>query len=279
MSEHIKPFNPELENCAQRWVKWVNRFKLFIEVKEIADPKKQINNLLYYAGEQVSETYETTKTVTADTKLEEVIEKLTKVFNPESNHTINRYKFRATKQHEEEPFDEFMERLKAVAQSCKFADTELEFKHQIIYGCFSDKLRSRAMEDEKLTLENLLKMAKTIELVDGHMDSLNKQKISIETVNQVGYGKFKRNEQNACSNRGNHVENKVSGMLHNKPNKICYRCGGSFPHEKNKTCPAKGKTCTICKKSLQQFADPFQKNTHHETSSTKLMHFWMNTII
>ena len=30
---------------------------------------------------------------------------------------------------------------------------------------------------------------------------------------------------------------------------------------------------------LQQFADPFQKNTHHETSSTKLMHFWMNTII
>jgi hypothetical protein len=34
---------------------------LFIEVKEITDAKKQINNLLYYAGEQVSEAYEATK--------------------------------------------------------------------------------------------------------------------------------------------------------------------------------------------------------------------------
>ena len=39
MSEHIKPFNTEQDNVAQRWTRWINRFKLFIEVKEITDAK------------------------------------------------------------------------------------------------------------------------------------------------------------------------------------------------------------------------------------------------
>jgi hypothetical protein len=102
-----------------------------------------------------------------------VIGKLTKIFNPESNHTMNLYKFRSTNQYEGETFDEFMERLKAIAQSCKFTNSDDDFKHQIIYGCWSDKLRARAMEDEKLTLENLIKQAKTTELVEHHLNTLN----------------------------------------------------------------------------------------------------------
>ena len=34
----------------------------------------------------------------------------------------------------------------------------------------------------------------------------------------------------------------------NKHNNQCYRCGGCFPHGKNQSCPAKGKTCNKCGK-------------------------------
>jgi hypothetical protein len=163
MTDHIKPFNPELENCAQRWSKWLNRFKLFLTVEEIDDETKQIDNLLYYGGEHVSEAYEAAITgVQKDTTLKAVIDRLDKIFNPEANHTINTFKFRSTKQFEGESFDEFLDRLKALAKSCNFTSGDSELKHQIIFGFIDDKLRARAMEDEKISLENLIKLAKTI---------------------------------------------------------------------------------------------------------------------
>jgi hypothetical protein len=82
------------------------------------------------------------------------IDRLDKIFNPEAFQTINTFKFRSTKQFEGESFDEF---LNALAKSCNFTRGDSELKHQVIYGCGSDKLRARAMEDDKITLENLIK--------------------------------------------------------------------------------------------------------------------------
>ena len=187
MSEFIKLFDPQEENCAQRWSKWVNIFNLFISVKKIVEETEKINNLLYYGGEQVYETYELVKDVNADKLLTDVIAKLNTSFNPISNHTINSYKFRSTKQFEGEKFDDFLDRLRAIAKSCNFSDTNASVKDQIIYGCFSDKVKSRAMEDDKLTLDNLIKFCKTIETVDNHMAELKKQKYESErgNVNQL----------------------------------------------------------------------------------------------
>ena len=63
----------------------------------------------------------------------------------------------------ENVFEVFLERLRAVVQSWNFSDADAELKHQIIFGCIDDKLRARAMEDEQITLENLIKLAKTID--------------------------------------------------------------------------------------------------------------------
>jgi hypothetical protein len=89
--------------------------------------------------------------------LKAVIDRLDKIFNPEAFQTINTFKFRSTKQFEGESFDEFLDRLNALAKSCNFTRGDSELKHQVIYGCGSDKLRARAMEDDKITLENLIK--------------------------------------------------------------------------------------------------------------------------
>ena len=165
----------------------MNIFNLFISVKKIVEETEKINNLLYYGGEQVYETYELEKDVNADKLLTDVISKLNISFNPISNHTINSYKFCSTSQFEGEKFDDFLDRLRAIAESCNFSDTNASVKDQIIYGCFSDKVKSRAMEDDKLTLDNLIKFCKTIETVDNHMAELKKQKYESErgNVNQL----------------------------------------------------------------------------------------------
>ena len=235
MSEFIKPFDPDQENCAQRWSKWINRFKLFISVKKITDEPEKINNLLYYGGEHVYDAYELVKNPTNDRTLDDVIDKLNKIFNPVANHGINALKFRCTKQYEEEKFDEYLDRLRAISKSCNFANENFELKNQIIYGCFSDKLKVRALEDETITLENLIKLAKTIEMVDNHMLELKKHAdpVERELVNQFSN----------CSMRGN-----KQNFKSDKPIGQCWRCGGNFPHDQDKVCPAIEQNCNFCKK-------------------------------
>jgi hypothetical protein len=149
MSEYIKPFDPEEKNCAQRWSKWVNRFSLFGSVKKIVDETEKINHLLYYGGEHVYDAYE----LVNDKALSDLIDKLNKSFNPVANHTINSLKFRSTTQFRstKRKFDEYLETLRAISKSCIFTNVNAELKNQIVYGCFSDKLRNRALEDESLT--------------------------------------------------------------------------------------------------------------------------------
>jgi hypothetical protein len=170
--------------------------------------------------------------------LKAVIDRLDKIFNPEAFQTINTFKFRSTKQFEGESFDEFLDRLNALAKSCNFTRGDSELKHQVIYGCGSDKLRARAMEDDKITLENLIKLAKTIETVDSHIETLKKENSAGEVVNQVRHGSHKRHVEKLSS----------SSKDNNKPKNICMRCGGSYPHDNKKACPAIGKTCNNCKK-------------------------------
>jgi hypothetical protein len=46
-------------------------------------------------------------------------------------------------------------------------------------------LRARAMEDEKISLENLIKLAKTIETVDSHIETFHNKSCHQESINQI----------------------------------------------------------------------------------------------
>jgi hypothetical protein len=155
--------------------------------------------------------------------------------------------------------DEFLDRLNALAKSCNFTRGDSELKHQVIYGCGSDKLRARAMEDDKITLENLIKLAKTIEAVDSHIETLKKENSSGYVVNQVRHGSNKRHVENLSSN----------SKENNKPKNTCMRCGGSYPHDYKKACPAIGKICNNCKKK-NHFANQYKNKEAKEVQLVNL---------
>ena len=223
----IRPFNPHEDNVQQKWLRWVDRFQLFLEVKKITDAKEQISNFLYYGGDYVYDSYQPLKDAGADTTLKSVVDKVTTVFVPVVSKNISIFRFRACKQFDGEPFSEYMDRLRDLVKLCNFSSVEEELKAQIIQGCSSDELRRRAMEDESLDLAKIINLGKTIESVDSHMKEMSGVSQAIfreEAVNQL-----------------NSKSEKASGR-----EKKCFCCGGAYPHDSE--CPAKDKVCNKCKK-------------------------------
>ena len=81
--------------------------------------------------------YDTTKTA------------LGNYFNPKKNKEFERYEFRNIKQGHNETIDQFATRLRQKAEDCDFTDKDGEIKSQIIQGCYSHRLRTKCLEDDK----------------------------------------------------------------------------------------------------------------------------------
>ena len=226
----MQPFNPNEDNVHQRWSDWVDKFKLFLSVKKIVDEQEQIDNLLFYGGDYVFKAYLPVKDASADKTLKSVIDKISKCYTPSVSKHVSIFRFRNCAQLDEEPFAEYVDRLRDMAKPCGYANVDEEIKIQIIQCCRSEQLRSRAMQDENLDLAKIISLGKTIESVDIQMKEMSKSQqlyAKDDSVNLVSKRKINSDKKDAY--------------------KKCYSCGGKFPHERE--CPAKTKTCNKCKKN------------------------------
>ena len=79
--------------------------------------------------------------------------------------------FRKAKQESDENISAFHTRLRRLAMTCEFADTDREIKTQIVQNCLSQKLRMKALQNPDLTLTQLLDAAsKAMENIEGKQD-------------------------------------------------------------------------------------------------------------
>ena len=81
---------------AQRWRKWIRRLENLFVASAITDKKRQRALLLYYAGEEVSEIFETL--VDKGDDFATAKEKLTEYFDPKKNVEYEIYTFRQARQ-------------------------------------------------------------------------------------------------------------------------------------------------------------------------------------
>ncbi|XP_046604994.1 uncharacterized protein K02A2.6-like [Neodiprion virginianus] len=102
-------------------------------------------------------------------------EKLESHYQPKPNQQLQRFSFRACKQGSNESIRDFMTALRSLALKCQFQtnETNSQLKDQLITGVYNQRVRyelSKASADE--SLENLLRLAKTVELADAKAASL-----------------------------------------------------------------------------------------------------------
>lgn len=237
MALHLPNF-PEFEikpneTVATRFDKWVKRLDLLFKAMDVKDVDRQQAMLLHYAGEEVNDIFETLTLPqpSGDPPGPDILARsvaaLKNHFEPQKCLDHHVYNFRKECQSSDENVAGFHTRLQLLAKRCEFANADLEIKRQIIQGCRSSRLRRKALE-ESLTLDRLLKVARSMETAEEHSAEIEGQSTNALQINRStrsqGYQYQKRR-----------VEGKVP----------CGLCGGaSYPHKGK--CPAEGRACFKC---------------------------------
>ena len=110
--------------------------------------------LLHVAEPEVQEIFSTLPApLTTYVKVQSALDKH---FTPKTNIRYERVLFRQVKQEELETTYRFVTRLRKLAKTCEFQDTEDAILDQVIEKCFSSQLRRKALQDTDLTLEKML---------------------------------------------------------------------------------------------------------------------------
>ena len=251
------------DKAALRWSKWIDRFQNYIEATGIEGAKRQKAILLYLIGEDLYNIYKTIPNPReGETEFSVAIKVLTEHFSPKRNREFALFQFREAYhmyQRAEEDLDGYYARLVQLAKNCDFKpeDMESEIKSQIIQKCKMAKLRDEGLCKPNLTLSDILKIGRTQEcasrqskIMQSKLQSEDKsatQAQSTEQVHKMGARpKQSNSRQNQNMKRGHKYPGKPGTNVKHSKGKVCFACGGKWPHPRDKKCLAIGRKCRTC---------------------------------
>ena len=118
------------------------------------------------------------------TKYTQAVYRLNSFFNPKKNTIIEIYNFGEARQDIKESIEQFVTRLRLLAQYCEFSDTDTEIVTQVIQSCLSTQFRRKLLRTTKLTLHTLLELGcindnveSQAQIVEGTTNNLEKADI------------------------------------------------------------------------------------------------------
>ena len=243
------------ENIAKRWERWTNNLERFFRIKKIDNDKVRIDYLFLYGGTALEDAYEPIAQNTD--KYDDIIEKLTGIFRPKLHTDLHVHQFREMMQYDDEPFDNFVNRIRDKAKLCEFDNlTDKEMQRQIVKGCKSSRLKQQALSDTNMDLTKLIVMGKTVESVRNQLREMSgaKSKLPSEVdVSSEDEGDVKMLKRHFDDTGSKYSLNQAksqqkfdkTAQTRMRENGQCYRCGGVYPHQNN-VCPAKEIQCYKC---------------------------------
>lgn len=143
MANQILPAFPQFvvhedhSSVGVRWKKWLQRFENFLLAMDIKDDTRKRAMLLHYAGDEVQDIYDTLSDTGQAKDYAVAVNKLNEYFSPKVNIAYETYIFREATQKVEESLDAYHTRLRQLAATCEFTDTDREIKTMIIQTCTS----------------------------------------------------------------------------------------------------------------------------------------------
>ena len=108
----------------QRWGKWLMRFERLLVISKITESADKRAWLLHFVGERVNDIFDTISENGANNDYVTTVRKLNEYFKPQ----YEVFKFHKCKQMADETIDAYCTRLRELAASCKFHDTDREIK-------------------------------------------------------------------------------------------------------------------------------------------------------
>ena len=252
MATHGKfgPFNPKSEP----WACYSERLRDYFTSNEIADPKKHAI-LLTVIGPQ---TFQLLRNLVQPKKLEDfsydqLIEILTKHYDPAPSQIMQRYKFHTRERGPSESIANYVAELKSIGGLCRFQDTLPDMlRDRLVCGVNDGRIQRALLQEHNLTFERALEIAQSIEAAANDMQRLKIQPSQDQIVHRV-YSKQTPTTSSTTP---------------------CYRCGSSdhqqtvcrFRSATCRACGKKGHIAKVCRSKQQQRSPsntrPQQKTVH-----------------
>lgn len=209
--QHFDP-NTDPHSLAQRWRRYIRSFQLYITGKGISNEQQKKALLLHTAGPAVQDIFFALAGDNDKLNFDETNKLLESHFTPKTNVPFERHAFRQLSQSSDETIDQFYCRLRSKTVSCEFENVDEAIRDQLIDKCYSNQLRRKLLEKEKLTLENALETARALEAVNHRIKEME---------------------------GGN-----VKAIRERK--KQCFSCGHEGHFARDYRCPARNQRCANC---------------------------------
>jgi len=248
---HFDPVS-DPASIGQRWKAWKRRFTTYLSAMAITDDTQKRALLLYQAGTETQDIFETLPDRGDAKDFAKAMETLDTYFSPKGNADYEIFKFRTAIQSPEETVDQFATRLRKLAQTCDFQDVDREIKSAIIQHCTSKRLRRFAFLETELSLSALLAKARAFEISEQQATGIETELLSRPTLDNGDQETAHSLTCRVPPRRQPSKPSHHSSQREKRQSSTCGLCGGQWPH-RNAPCPAQGKTCRKCGK-MNHFA-------------------------
>ena len=180
----ISPFDciGEPATLAQRWDKWKAEFELYVAASGVDDKVQKRALLLHLAGPGVREIFKTYPVeVQGDAKeFDKAMTCLSNHFKVKKNVPLARQKLLVSKPNPGETINNFVTRLKSLAEHCDYGEEEDNQVRDIVISHVTNKeLKSKFYREGNLSLSRLLEIVSTYH----HKDVM--VLVSQDTVNRT----------------------------------------------------------------------------------------------
>ena len=251
----IPPFRTTTDEI-EDWIEKLKNFILAMHGSQCGEDRK-LAILKTVIGDEAALAIRNFQAGEKDT-FEHLVAKLIAYYKPALQTSTYRHEFYNQYQEEQEPVEDFINRLLDLASKCGFRilckpaegtnlavyhDLTNEFvRDRLMVGLRNENTRARLMREKDISLETAAEIARTAEAAKKQLQQTARNQ-SVHGVQQYKKGsqtnwekRFKDDKKDANANRG-------SGS--DRVETQCKYCGGK--HEK-RNCPAYGKTCRKCGK-------------------------------
>ena len=163
------PFLPHPGTPAVPWRTWEQKFELYLLARTGVTPMpaEQRRALLCAIGDEAYRVFDSLPPVVkrdAEDDYTATLRQLREFYTPRQNVIVERFKFRQRGQAPTESTAAFVAALRGLARSCRYGAMESDLiRDVIVEKTPHQRLRERFLQDQDLTLEKVLNLAKSYE--------------------------------------------------------------------------------------------------------------------
>uniref|UniRef100_A0A6P7HD20 Uncharacterized protein LOC114347140 n=1 Tax=Diabrotica virgifera virgifera TaxID=50390 RepID=A0A6P7HD20_DIAVI len=229
-------------NVSENWKFWKQRFTTYLVATEISKKahETQCAQLLTLIGDEGMRIYNTFTFLEEEkNNLEVLLTKYDNHFTPKKNLIYERHQLLTSKQTEFENIEQFSVRVKNISLHCELGELrESLVKDILICGIKSNEIREKLLQDDLVTLEEVIKKAVYIE-------KTKERNMAISSYMEPGTSDLNVDKVNKNPSRDVSGESrqKFATQRQGNNNQECKKC--SYKHDFRK-CPAFGKICATC---------------------------------